>query len=345
MKIAIIGNWGHHVCVLEETDLLPEARVVGLAPGYPGENLSSLEAKYGSARTYGDHHGMLSAEQPDAVLISTRLDLIAGLAMDTATAGFHSICEKPLALDRGSLLRLWETVVENRTQCLAMLPNRTQPVLAAAKAAVGAGQIGEVKLLNARKSYKCPDQPAGWVGQRATYGGTLPWVGIHALDFISFFDGSGFSSVSALHANVAHSLQPEREDICTINLRLRSGAMATASIDYLRPLSAATHGDDWLRIVGTEGSIEAAMERGQCTIIGAKGVREITEFAARAPYYPPLLRNLPEPGRAGPTAETRLGFALTHAVLCARDAADQGTIISDLYGPWDDQGELAEPNK
>jgi predicted dehydrogenase len=334
MKIAIIGNWGHHVCVLEETDLMPEAQVVGLAPGIPEEDLSSLQTKYPKAETYAAHHSMFAAMQPDVVLISTRLDRIAPLAIDTARAGYHSICEKPLALDQATLRSLWDAVIENRTQCLAMLPSRTHPVLAAAKAMVNAGRIGDVKLLNARKSYKCANQPAGWIGQRATYGGTLPWIGIHALDFIQAITGCGFSSVSALHANVAHPLQPDREDICTMSLRLSNGAMATASIDYLRPQSAPSHGDDWLRIVGTEGSIEAAMERNCLTVFDATGVHEVTEFESRQPYFPPILQKLPRPGEGEPTIETRRSFALTHTALSARDAGDACRIITDLTGPW-----------
>jgi predicted dehydrogenase len=254
--------------------------------------------------------------------------------VDTAKAGFHSICEKPLALKHEDLRALWEAVVQNRTQCLAMLPNRTHPVFAAAKAMVDAGRIGEVKLFNARKSYKCANQQAGWLGQRSTYGGTLPWIGIHALDFIHAIAGCGFRSVSAMHANVAHDLQPEREDICTMTLLLENGAMATASIDYLRPQSAPSHGDDWLRIVGTEGSIEAAMERNCLTVFDATGVHEVTEFESRQPYFPPILQKLPRPGEGEPTIETRRSFALTHTALSARDAGDACRIITDLTGPW-----------
>jgi len=336
MNIAIIGNWGHHVCVLEETDLVPEARVVGLAPGIEGEDLGSLQKAYPDAVTFGDHHAMLAESRPDVILISTRLDRIAPLAIDTANAGLHSICEKPLALTHENLRALWDAVVANRTQCLAMLSSRKQSVLAAAKALVESGRIGTVQLLNARKSYKCPDAPTGWLGRRETYGGTIPWVGIHALDFIAFAAGSPFRSVSAFHANVAHPLQPGREDICTMNLQLANGALATASIDYLRPQSAPSHGDDWLRIVGTEGSVEAAMERNSLTVFDADGVHEITEFAPRAPYFPDLIRSMPKPGSAGPTAETRQSFALTHTALCARDAADTCQTINDLRGPWDD---------
>lgn len=88
--------------------------------------------------------------------------------------------------------------------------------------------------------------------------------------------------------------------------------------------------------MGTGGSLEAAMERNCLTIFDADGVHEVTEFAAREPYYPPILRGFPKSGTSGPTAETRLGFALTHTALCARVAADQVTVVTDLSGPWDE---------
>ena len=114
-----------------------------------------------------------------------------------------------------------------------------------------------------------------------------------------------------MHANVAHPLQPDREDIATMSLRLRHGVMATASIDYLRPPSATSHGDDWLCIVGTAGSIEAAIERGHCRIVDADGVHEVTTLAPWQPYYPPILRFFSKPGQSAPTPETRRSFALT----------------------------------
>lgn len=335
MNIALIGNWGHHVCVLEETDARPDFRIVGLAPGFEGEDLSSLHDKYGKTATlYRDPCHMLAEARPDVVIISTRLDRIAALAKDAARAGCHCICEKPLALDHRSLLELWQTVEANGTQCIAMLPNRNHPVLAAARRVVEAGDIGEVKLLNARKSYKFNNQRDAWLSRRATYGGTLPWIGIHALDFIHAVADVPFRRVSAMQANVAHPDHPECEDVCIMNLELANGAYATASIDYLRPKAAASHGDDWLRIVGSQGVIEAAMERGQCHVIDRNGHREITSFDQLEPYYIPIIRKCVAAGRAAPNEETSRSFTLTHVALRARDAADTGTIINDLTPPW-----------
>jgi len=133
---------------------------------------------------------------------------------------------------------------------------------------------------------------------------------------------------------VAHPLDPECEDACTMSLRLANGGLATVSVDYLRPGSADTHGDDWLRIVGTEGSIEAAMERDQCLVLDQDGHGEIEPDAEREPYYPPLMRAFPKAGTAAPTEETRRSFYLTHVALCARDAADTGSIVDDLTCLW-----------
>lgn len=335
MNIGIIGNWGHHVGVLEELESMSDLQVAGLTSSSQEEDICFLREKYPEAKVFAHHHEMLRKLALDLVIISTRLDKITSLAIDAANAGCHTICEKPLALKHGDLEMLWNTVMTRKTQCLIMLPNCKQPVLRAAKILVDSGRIGEVKLLNARKSYKCLNKPHAWIGRRDTYGGTLPWVGIHALDFIQIISGCGFSSVSAQHANVNHDLQPEREDIATMSLKLTNGSLATASIDYLRPQSAPSHGDDWLRIVGTRGSLEASMERNSLVVIDADGVQEITGFPAREAHYLPLLQMMPKPGESKPNAETRKGFALTHVALCGRDAADNDCVITNLRGPWD----------
>jgi (2Fe-2S) ferredoxin len=147
-KAALIGNRGHHVYVLEETDVMPDLSIVGIAPGFEGEDLSSLETRYGqTATTYADHLTMLAEAKPDVLIISTRLDRIADLAIDAAQAGCNTLCEKPLALTRRNLERLWCAVVAYRTQCLAMLPSRNGPVLAVKNGGVVSGEITPEQIM------------------------------------------------------------------------------------------------------------------------------------------------------------------------------------------------------
>ena len=48
---------------------------------------------------------------------------------------------------------------------------------------------------------------------------------------------------------------------------LGNGGHATISVDYCRPEIAGTHGDDWIRIVGTKGVLEASGSKKECSVI------------------------------------------------------------------------------
>ena len=215
------------------------------------------------------------------VIISTRLDQIAPAAMAAAKAGCHLICEKPLALRHEDLDALYDAVKIANVQCLAILGNCAHPVLQAARKAVQDGLIGDIILCNARKSYKFGKDRPAWFGQRDLYGGTIPWVGIHALDFIESATGLRFTTVAAMQGNMSHPEYPDCEDHCAIILGLTNGGHATISLDFLRPNGAPSHGDDWLRVVGSRGIIEAYLARNTCTLI--------TE------NQPPVELALPEP--------------------------------------------------
>ena len=68
-------------------------------------------------------------------------------------------------------------------------------------------------------------------------------------------------------------------------------------------------------------------------IIGNWG-HHVCVLEEREPYYPPLMRAFPKAGTAAPTEETSRGFYLTHVALCARDAADSGTLVDGLTPNW-----------
>lgn len=336
MRYVLIGAWGHAGQVLDELATMPGAMMTGLAPGLPGDDMEAVRRLpvAAAARCCDDPLRMLREQRPDLAIISTRPDRIAPLAAAAAREGCHLVCEKPLAIRHDDLEHLWTAVAGSRVQCLAMLANRSRPVLAAACQAIRAGVIGRVVLLEARKSYRFGTRPE-WFGRRETYGGTIPWVGIHALDFIDAASGGvPVRRVAAMHANAGHPERPQCEDICGLLLELADGALATAGVDYFRPAAAPTHGDDWLRVVGTRGVLEAGMDRGHCTLTTAEAPPRELPLPPPAPGFAPLLAALPPAGASPPDAGTRRGFALTHVALCARDAADDGRIVAIPPAPW-----------
>lgn len=326
LRTVVIGSIGHLQAVLAEMNGLAEAQVVGLAPACPEDDLNSLRKlpTVGDAPFFADHQAMLRELKPDLAIVSSRLDRIAPMAIDAANAGCHIISEKPYALDEGSLRQLYAAIRANSVHCIPMLSNRTHPVLRAAREIVQSGQIGRAVVANARKSYKWGTRPA-WFGQRSTYGGTIPWIGIHALDFIHCLVGQRFTSVSALHANLAHPAHPGCEDVCVLAMTLVGGAHATASIDYFRPTGSRTHGDDWVRLVGTEATLEAYLDRNLLTLTDKSATREIA-LPPAVPAFSPFIKALANK-QAWPVTDTETAFHLTHACLVARESADRKTHL------------------
>lgn len=329
--VAVLGTCGHQDAVVDELAANGGFELVGIAPVTEDdrpERILSRNAFTHGARLFANPEALFAELRPDIAVVAPRFDRIAATAALAAKAGCQIVSEKPLALTLSDLDALWGTVTAAGVQCAAMLFNRHHPVLAAAREAIRAGAIGRIVLLNARKSYRWGKRPE-WYGDRKRYGGTIPWIGIHALDFIHAVADKPFCSVSARHANLGHPERPGCEDVCLIHAELEGGALASASLDYFRPECAPTHGDDWLRVVGTDGVLEAAMDRGTCRIL-APGHGESVPIppSERMPTFADWLKGLPPRGTPQPPdSETRRAFLLTRTALIAREAADTGQTL------------------
>jgi hypothetical protein len=110
-------------------------------------------------------------------------------------------------------------------------------------------------------------------------------------------------------------------------MSLSGGGHATLSIDYLRPDAAPTHGDDWLRIVGSEGVLEANISAGRCTVITRTKPPEEIAIGNGGGFYESFLRQVRD-GNRTPPADMAKAFYLTHVGLCARDAADEKRVVA-----------------
>ena len=335
MSGVLLGAWGHWSAVLHELDASGgEFRIAGIAAIHeddgdtPAARIVAEHACASGARIESDPDALLRDLHPDFAVVSARPDRLPRLAALAASHGCHIVCEKPLALDIPALLALRDAVLGAGVRVCAMLPNRTRPALAAAVAVLRDGAIGRPVLLNARKTYKWGTRPA-WFGDRAAYGGTIPWIGIHALDFIDAATGGDpVAEVGAYHANLGHPTHPGCEDVCALTMRLASGALATASLDYFRPDAPVPHGDDGLRVVGTLGELTVDIERDRAVLLEPGLAPRELPLPAEAPYYTPWLRALPPRGTpVAPDDRTLRAFRLTLEALSAREAADSGHPI------------------
>lgn len=324
MKIVMIGASGHWgICMPPQ--LCKERRFAAIAPGSAGESMEEMERrlhKIGyTPSVYGDYREMLLKEKPDVAVVDNFYGQHAQVILDAFAAGCHVLSEKPAAADPAQLERIREAWKQAGTAFAAMFTYRYDGAFYCAKRLIEEGRIGEIQLLNAQKSYKYGKRPA-FMEKRETYGGTLPWVGIHAIDWILWMSGGRFESVTALQSASAAPNGVCPETTALAQFRMKEGKMASVAVDYLNPETAPAHGDDRIRVVGTKGVLE--VRDGSVILTNAAGVQHPEKLPA-GDLFEDFLRQAEGTGCCRISAEDT--FAATRAALLAQQAADSGERV------------------
>lgn len=309
MKVCFIGLCGHSSQAYKYLKTRPDTELLGFAPGSEGEGRT--ESISPEVPFFNDYKAMLDEIKPDLAVVSPIFGLTGSVIIECARRKIDVFAEKPVATTLEELALVERAVKENNIRFSAMHYLRYAPAFYHAARLVHEGAIGEIVMLNAQKSYKYGTRPV-WYGNRSLYGGTIPWVGIHAIDWISYFSSKRFLSVKS----VSLGKNPEMAALC--QFELEGGAVASANIDFYRPSTANTHGDDRIRCVGTRGVIEVR-DQGY-TLINENGT--VTE----SPTDSPELLSLFLDGECELTPEEI--FYVTRVALLARDSADTGKLMT-----------------
>jgi predicted dehydrogenase len=321
------GVRGHNDYIFDSLADLPDVRIVGLCAAAAGDDISPLKRHCDDfaheGRVYDDYAAMLDAAKPDMVSIAGPFERHAEMCTAAFERGIHVFCEKPVAMTVAEGTALEIAHRRSGVHFAAMMGLRYDPALFTARQAVAGGAVGEVRLINARKSYKLGER-AEFYRHRATYGGTIPWVGSHAVDWIQWFSGAEFESVWATHSTSGNRGYGELESSALCHFTLAGDMFASASIDYFRPDTAPTHGDDRVRVVGTGGVIEVHYEHVSLINAATDGVQRLAPVCERK-IFADFVAHISGDTTAliGP-ADT---FAVTRACLLARQSADEGRVV------------------
>ena len=180
-------------------------------------------------------------------------------------AGFHVVCDKPLAFDLPEALTL-QRVVRETGKIFALTHNYTgYPMVKEARERVQHGEIGEVRKVVA-------EYPQGWLslpidaqGQKqaawrtdprqAGAAGCLGDIGTHAENLVHYITGL---QIEELCAEFTTFVEGRRlEDDANLLIRYRGGAKG---ILYSSQVSAGEENALTVRIYGTKGSLEWKQE-------------------------------------------------------------------------------------
>ncbi len=205
MNIGLVGNRGHLEYVFEGLRRRPYVKLAAIASGSDDAEGDGLQAfcymeGHSPQRYPAGMQGycqMLDEANLDLVCIVGPFEQHTPMCLEAFARGVHVFCEKPVSITLAELAELKAGFrAGDRVQLSAMMGLRYDPAFYTARELVRSGAIGQVRMLNAQKSYKLGERPE-YYQQRQTYGGTIPWVGSHAIDWVYWFSQAPFQAVRA----------------------------------------------------------------------------------------------------------------------------------------------------
>jgi len=328
LRIGIIGREGHVGYVLDGIPLVKGACLAAYAKATPDEDVSGVKswpAFTSETRIFDHYDEMLEKAELDIAVVCLPYHQNAGASMAAAKKGIHVISEKPVATTMEDLNALEQVVKESGIRFTTLLAMRLLPPYRRIRQAVAEGAIGEPILASAQKSYRWGSNRPDFYKRRETYGSSFLWVGIHAVDYVRFTTGLEYTLVMGTQGNIAHPDYPGCEDHGAMVFRFANGGTADIHLDFLRPPKAPTHGDDRLRIAGSDGVIEIKDFGKRVELIaGDQGPRDL-DLPQEENFFVNFVAELR--GKGEHIIRPGEAVHVTRVCIKAREAADSRKVI------------------
>jgi UDP-N-acetyl-2-amino-2-deoxyglucuronate dehydrogenase len=194
------------------------------------EKADEMAAKY-SAKAYYNEEEMLKEQKDiDVISVCSPNGLHASHAIMALNAGFHVLCEKPMALsvyDCGEMIKAGE---RTNKRLFAIKQNRFNPPVEAIKKVVDQGKLGKIYSIQLSCFWnRNPDYyHNSWKGTLKLDGGTLFTQFSHFIDLLYWLVGD-VKEVQSFMANYAHEGIIEFEDTGVVILQFYNGAIGTVN--------------------------------------------------------------------------------------------------------------------
>jgi len=269
LNVALIGCGriaGHHCKAIAEVEGVELTAVCDLEV----EKAEAYAAEYG-VPAYASYRDMF-AEHPDidiaAVITPSGMHMEHGLEMLKDYAK-HVIMEKPTFMRPGDLGLAYGAADTAGRQIFPVFQNRHNKAVRRVKQAIGAGELGDIRIVSVRVRWCRPQRyydMAPWRGTFSHDGGALTNQSIHHVDLIRYFGGE-VARVNATMRTLGADI--EVEDTVTATFTFDGDAVG------LVEATTAARPDDFeasISIVGSKGLAQ----------IGGIAVNELQVFTPDA---------------------------------------------------------------
>ena len=254
IRVGIYGENGHQIW--DKLYNNPNAELVAVCAVSP-EAIEDFKSQCNQEiRIYKTLADMLKDETIELVsLCSPRRCDQEEDAIRCLCAGKHVYAEKPAAFSEEGLDRILAVSKETGYEFHEMADSIFVEPYWSAKKIVRSGKIGEVIQVYVQKSYPLRIQFRPQDDE--TDGGLIRQAGIHAIRFLEHITGIKVDKVDVFQTHLGN-IDPSLGLVTASSwmMTLHNGGVASACINYLNPTGFPRHGNECLRIWGTEGMLE-----------------------------------------------------------------------------------------
>ena len=135
-----------------------------------------------------------------------------------------------------------------------------------------------------------------------------------------------YTQVAAFQGNKDHPDYPGFQDHAGILFEMSNGGTALINLDYLRPETAPTHGDDRLRVVGSEGVLEIKDSGKRVELISSSQEQHDITLPESKSFFADFIAELKGQGKHVLAPEEP--FEMTRVSLLAHQSAKRNRIIT-----------------
>jgi myo-inositol 2-dehydrogenase/D-chiro-inositol 1-dehydrogenase/scyllo-inositol 2-dehydrogenase (NAD+) len=177
---------------------VPGAKMVAVADVVEEAARSAAE-QLGISNWYTDYREALKDPAVDAVVVVSPTDLHKSIVIDSANAGKHVFCEKPMAMNSIECQEMIEACEKNGVKLQIGFMRRHDASFKQAKKLLEKGAIGDLVMINS--CTRGPSKPRPWMYDLKKSNGILAELNSHDFDSTRWFAGSDIESLYAVAGN------------------------------------------------------------------------------------------------------------------------------------------------
>ncbi len=204
---------------------------------------------------FEDLNAFLEQKEMDVVAICTPNGLHAEHTIQALKAGFHVLCEKPMAISSSDCGEMINTAERSNKRLFIVKQNRFNPAIEEVKRKIDEGGFGRIYSIQLNcfwnRNFAYYNQ-SDWKGTKKLDGGTLFTQFSHFVDLLYWMIGDVEESTAMLK-NYAHQEVIEFEDTGVVSLKFKNGVLGT--INYTVN-SYAKNMEGSITIFGEKGTVK-----------------------------------------------------------------------------------------